>query len=65
MQFHEILAECDAILTEKGMDGDYMIRESETNVCIDMGLFLGTCRAGSSKSKLAKISEFGIQKMCY
>ena len=26
-------AECDAILTEKGMDGDYMIRESETNVC--------------------------------
>ena len=27
-------AECDAILTEKGMDGDYMIRESETNVCI-------------------------------
>jgi hypothetical protein len=25
-------AECDAILTEKGMDGDYMIRESETNV---------------------------------
>merc|ERR1739844_650769 len=25
-------AECDAILTEKGMDGDFMIRESETNV---------------------------------
>ena len=25
-------AECDALLTEKGMDGDFMIRESETNV---------------------------------
>ena len=26
-------AECDVLLTEKGMDGDFMIRESETNVC--------------------------------
>jgi len=25
-------AECDALLSEKGMDGDFMIRESETNV---------------------------------
>ena len=25
-------AECDSLLTEKGMDGDFMIRESETNV---------------------------------
>ena len=25
-------AECDVLLTEKGMDGDFMIRESETNV---------------------------------
>ena len=29
-------AECDVLLTEKGMDGDFMIRESETNV----GLFM-------------------------
>ena len=25
-------ADCDAMLTEKGMDGDFVIRESETNV---------------------------------
>lgn len=25
-------AECDVLLSEKGMDGDFMIRESETNV---------------------------------
>ena len=25
-------AECDSLLSEKGMDGDFMIRESETNV---------------------------------
>ena len=25
-------AECDVLLAEKGMDGDFMIRESETNV---------------------------------
>lgn len=25
-------AECDVLLTEKGMDGDFLIRESETNV---------------------------------
>lgn len=27
-------AECDVLLSEKGMDGDFMIRESETNVSI-------------------------------
>ena len=27
-------AECDVLLTEKGMDGDFMIRESETNVSL-------------------------------
>ena len=28
-------AECDTLLSEKGMDGDFMIRESETNVSFE------------------------------
>ena len=33
-------AECDSLLSEKGMDGDFMIRESETNVSEALLLFL-------------------------
>ena len=29
---HITRSDCDQILTEKGQDGDYIIRESETNV---------------------------------
>ena len=29
---HITRAECDNILTDKGQDGDFMVRESETNV---------------------------------
>ncbi len=42
--------DCDRLLTEKGMDGDFMIRESETNVnkqnrfCLDFGLTRSVCR---------------------
>lgn len=27
-------SECDTILSEKGLDGDFMVRDSETNVRI-------------------------------
>jgi hypothetical protein len=29
---HITRADCDNILTDKGQDGDFMVRESETNV---------------------------------
>ena len=32
-------AECDVLLSEKGMDGDFMIRESETNVSFISNVF--------------------------
>ena len=32
-------AECDVLLSEKGIDGDFVIRESETNVRISYSLF--------------------------
>ena len=38
-------AECDVLLTEKGMDGDFMIRESETNVSyfFSKQIWVGKC----------------------
>ena len=33
-------AECDSLLSEKGMDGDFMIRESETNVSLTCTIIL-------------------------
>ena len=39
---HITRADCDNILTDKGQDGDFMVRESETNVsdnhCFDIAL---------------------------
>ena len=32
---HITRADCDNILTDKGQDGDFMVRESETNVSLN------------------------------
>lgn len=35
-------SECDALLSEKGMDGDFMIRDSETNVSGGISVYVLT-----------------------
>ena len=41
---HITRSDCDQILTEKGQDGDFIIRESETNVSSNSGTLV-SCMA--------------------
>ena len=57
---HITRADCDNILTDKGQDGDFMVRESETNVSSNVAfdLIFSTLNNKCQKYKSSFIIQF-------
>ena len=52
---HITRADCDNILTDKGQDGDFMVRESETNVSDKTFFDIALLSGYESKNDFLKI----------